>query len=84
MKSWRKPLVSDSYGWSASIAAMLWPNSWKNVSTSPWVSSAGLPGAGCGQLPTIALWASRTLPSGSTRRGTSGKLAKWSYLPGRG
>ena len=75
---------SVSYGAVASSVARLWPNSWKKVTTSAWLSSAGVPGAGLGQFPTMTPIGGRNVPSAKRLAGSTEKFAKCEYLPGRG
>eukprot|EP00965_Chrysotila_dentata_P039674 1318580-Pleurochrysis_carterae.AAC.4 len=59
------------------------PNSWKNVSTSRWVSKAGDSAVGLGKLHTMAATGGMRRPP-STQPGCSPKHAAWPYLPARG
>ena len=61
-----------------------WPNSWKNVSTSPCESSAGFASVGFGKLHTAAATGCCQPPPAGAQPGCSPKHAAWPYLPSRG
>jgi len=62
----------------------MWPNSWKNVTTSVCRNSDGASSVGFVKFATIALIGSWYEPSGSTRPPRSVNAAAWPNLFGRG
>ena len=56
------------------------PISWKNVTTSSCLISAGLSGVGFARFATMAVTGKLRLPLGKSYPGTRGHTAAWEYL----
>ena len=61
-----------------------WPNSWNDVVTSPWLSSARAPAVGFGKLTTTAAIGTRRDPSAIAFDARRRTMAACLYLSGRG
>ncbi len=63
---------------------MTWPNSWKNVTASWWLMSAGAAPPGFGKLHSMAAIGTRREPSGIFAVSRMLKTAACLYFPSRG